>query len=378
MNYADFTTQPNGFPLESDATLGFMQASYTDAIRAVAKLAGNNNIILTGMEEAGGNVADGWILYGGDVIFFQGGTKSTTFIITEEATQKANENGTLIDRYFVKKAQFGSGPGSIAFSTLERIQNLRSIYNRLLAVVAVEPAVILTGMVVSNVSGGNCDISAGSALIDGLFVDTSAYSGAYPVYLKPDGQFTTSVPSGVYVTFDPHTSQRYANVIDRATTPAGRVVMTNVVNDRFDGTGLGKWEMKGYALCNGSNGTIDLRSRFIVGYDNRLSDPGGNLWDIAYNTVGQNGGEKAHALTIAEMPAHNHTNDNNATTNQGEFGLIRRSITGENKTNDATDTGNSGNEPDIVTTPIAPVVQGSNLPHENRPPFTVLAFVQRI
>lgn len=50
----------------------------------------------------------------------------------------------------------------------------------------------------------------------------------------------------------------------------------------------------GWLLCNGSNGTPDLRDRFIVGAGN------------SYN-VGTTGGEAVHTLSVAELPNHNHT-----------------------------------------------------------------------
>ena len=58
----------------------------------------------------------------------------------------------------------------------------------------------------------------------------------------------------------------------------------------------------GWALCNGNNGTPDLRDKFLTG-------AGGK-----YN-VGDTGGSEAppevtvapHALTIAELPAHGHS-----------------------------------------------------------------------
>ena len=50
----------------------------------------------------------------------------------------------------------------------------------------------------------------------------------------------------------------------------------------------------GWALCDGSNGTPDLRDRFIVG-------AGG-----AYNP-GNTGGAKSVTLTVAQMPQHNHS-----------------------------------------------------------------------
>lgn len=50
----------------------------------------------------------------------------------------------------------------------------------------------------------------------------------------------------------------------------------------------------GWLLCNGSNGTPDLRDRFIVGAGS------------SYN-VGATGGEATHTLTTGELPSHNHT-----------------------------------------------------------------------
>ena len=49
----------------------------------------------------------------------------------------------------------------------------------------------------------------------------------------------------------------------------------------------------GWLLCDGSNGTPDLRDRFIVGAGSTYSPKA-------------TGGEATHKLTIAEMPSHNH------------------------------------------------------------------------
>jgi len=54
----------------------------------------------------------------------------------------------------------------------------------------------------------------------------------------------------------------------------------------------------GWALCDGKNGTPDLRGRFIVGYDAADSD---------YAAIGSTGGEKKHTLTKEELPPHGHT-----------------------------------------------------------------------
>jgi hypothetical protein len=56
----------------------------------------------------------------------------------------------------------------------------------------------------------------------------------------------------------------------------------------------------GWAICDGTNGTPDLRDRFIVGAGNTyaLSDSGGS----ASQTITVD----AHVLSTSEMPAHSH------------------------------------------------------------------------
>lgn len=65
----------------------------------------------------------------------------------------------------------------------------------------------------------------------------------------------------------------------------------------------------GWALCDGTNGTPDLRDRFVVAAGN-LYDPGdtggpaswdGTIAPLGTVTVG------GHVLTISEMPAHTHS-----------------------------------------------------------------------
>lgn len=60
----------------------------------------------------------------------------------------------------------------------------------------------------------------------------------------------------------------------------------------------------GWFLCNGSNGTPDLRNLFVVGAD---ADAGGVAKSTVSGSALQSGGEATHVLTIPEMPAHTHT-----------------------------------------------------------------------
>jgi len=373
MNTVNFE-EPDGFPLEADATLGFMQANYQDALTGLAAYFGDG-VIISGLVEASGNASDGWIMLDGELLFFEGGAIASTFIIEETVVQKANQDSTLLDRYFTRKAKFGTGGITYNWADLQRLEGIQALQNRILDTILHESEVVLSGCEVSSVNTGlsTLEISAGVVVINRKFIAAPAYSGGYPVYIDESGEWQNSPPGGDYIVFNPYTSQRHADVIARATAPVGDVKMRVALSDRFDNTGLGKWELLGWAICNGSNGTYDMRSRFPVAYDNRNSDPGGNLWDVNYNTPGNTGGEKNHTLTTSEMPAHRHTP---ASVGEGDFGMVKKSVTGANTTAQL-DSINSGTEPNVSA--IFPMdTAGGGAAHENRPPWKVLVFIQRI
>lgn len=54
----------------------------------------------------------------------------------------------------------------------------------------------------------------------------------------------------------------------------------------------------GWKLCDGNDGTPNLKGRFLVGYDGDDND---------YNAVGKVGGHKTITLTKGQLPAHDHT-----------------------------------------------------------------------
>jgi microcystin-dependent protein len=124
----------------------------------------------------------------------------------------------------------------------------------------------------------------------------------------------------------------------------------------------------GWALCDGSNGTPDLRDRFIVG-------AGGSY------TVGTTGGEATHTLTIAEIPSHSHT----ITADGAHSHVLRKgsgSIGGQYPPVDQT----AGNWSTVQNTDSAGSHNhggetgstGSGAAHENRPPYYALAYIMKL
>ena len=123
----------------------------------------------------------------------------------------------------------------------------------------------------------------------------------------------------------------------------------------------------GWALCDGTNSTPDLRNRFIVGAHSDAAsgvtfnaDTGAVSGDYA---PGNTGGEVAHQLTQAEMPSHNHTLLASSATDGGSGSGWRweSNNSTRNSTVNGTNIGNTG---------------GDDY-HENRPPYYALAYIMK-
>ncbi|MBQ4820694.1 hypothetical protein [Aquimarina sp. MMG016] len=153
----------------------------------------------------------------------------------------------------------------------------------------------------------------------------------------------------------------------------------------------GKDIPSGWALCNGKDNTPDLSGKFIVGFDKDTND---------YNEIGKTGGLEEVRLTEAELPPHTHTDKGHVHSitdpghnhiNSSFNRLVRQ--TG-NDTHKGTDGRNDpGKEFDLRNsaeikeskTGIKIISGKSNLektggdqPHENRPPYYVLAYIMKL
>ena len=75
------------------------------------------------------------------------------------------------------------------------------------------------------------------------------------------------------------------------------IIASTQVDDWFNLSGKGMSEYAGWYICDGRNGTPDLRGKFLVGRNvlNENSD---------YYQVGRTGGLEKVTLTEAQMPSH--------------------------------------------------------------------------
>lgn len=104
----------------------------------------------------------------------------------------------------------------------------------------------------------------------------------------------------------------------------------------------------GWALCDGSNGTPDLRGRFVLGAGSSYS-------------VGATGGEATHRLTSNEMPSHTHS----------AKGFKGGTADGAEKLNGAVRT-------DQTVAYVETTSAGGGAAHNNMPPYYALCYIMKL
>lgn len=124
-----------------------------------------------------------------------------------------------------------------------------------------------------------------------------------------------------------------------SSVPSGGIIM-------WSGTDI----PDGWALCDGENGTPDLRGRFVLGGSDTHS-------------VGETGGEEEVTLTEVQMPKHQHRVYTTGTT----AGQSYYWVTSTTNTNKATTA-------DGALTSY----KGGSEPHNNMPPYYVLAYIMKL
>jgi len=112
---------------------------------------------------------------------------------------------------------------------------------------------------------------------------------------------------------------------------------------------------KGWTLCDGTNGTPDLRGRFILS--------AGQGADLTNRSLNDKGGAETHTLNVGEMPAHRH----NIHTGSGHGCTPTGRVTRWDQCRD-----NGIVDQNIIQ------AAGGNAPHNNMPPFYVLTYIMKL
>lgn len=144
------------------------------------------------------------------------------------------------------------------------------------------------------------DILSLDANIDGCLAEAKAYT---------DQQIVTRAP-----TSHTHTSSQITDFSSAVTTvvagiPGFAWVRGMVMQYSGSLADIGVGSLAGWSLCDGSNGTPDLRDRFVIGAGNK---PVGEKNPLASVTTSDDGAHtpviNGVAISIAQMPAHAHGN----------------------------------------------------------------------
>lgn len=133
-----------------------------------------------------------------------------------------------------------------------------------------------------------------------------------------------------------------------------------------------------WALCDGTQGTPDLRGRFILG-----AGPGTSL---TARSINDKGGVEKVALTTEEMPAHVHPvawlNDTWVAGGSNMLkALSKQGMTaaqGDPKSDGLLYPAGGKPPPNASPAQLAQPDQFSTVPHENMPPFYVLTYIMKI
>ena len=108
---------------------------------------------------------------------------------------------------------------------------------------------------------------------------------------------------------------KLGSTVSNAFVPVGGIIMWN--GSIAEAEALSNW-----AICDGQNGTPDLRDKFVLGV--------GSSANASTAAKGEAGGSNTIQLSIDQMPSHNHNiTDNGHSHGNGTLAAATQSITGD-------------------------------------------------
>jgi microcystin-dependent protein len=159
----------------------------------------------------------------------------------------------------------------------------------------------------------------------------------------------------------------------------------------------------GWKICNGQNGTPDLRNQFVLGAGNtrNIGDVGGSDTVVLQSpeipqhthssTLNVNlAGSHSHNVSVGNTPSHNHPVNGALTTPSSGRVPFTRGVTGPSSArtinlaargqhSHSVSFGTAGDHTHPISTDdISIGSAGESDPHENRPPFRALYFIMKV
>jgi len=154
------------------------------------------------------------------------------------------------------------------------------------------------------------------------------------------------------------TSSIQTQINNISSVPSGVIMMWSGSNNSIP---------SGFVLCNGSNGTPDLRNRFIVGSGSSYS-------------TGNTGGANSVTLSISQMPSHNHSASSSVSDpghSHSFKGATGSSGSGTSSRDSVPETQQTGSSTTGISVSTSIGSKGGNSSHENRPPYYALAYIMK-
>ena len=260
---------------------------------------GSTNVHSVGVEAAGINVLGGDTPIGAGSTIYNSGAAIFTGIITAPSavfTGNVSIAGTLtyedvtsIDSIGIITARSDiRANGNIVGDNATNVSGINNVtatayYGNGANLTGIDATKIITGntqvQTIDTGSDGHVKISTEGG--ERLRVSTAGQIGLSGANYGSSGQVLTSQGSG--------SAAAWTTVIG---VPSGIIAVWSGAEGAIP---------SGWYLCNGSNGTPDLRNRFIVGAGSGSS-----------YSVGNTGGSNTVTLSTSQIPAHSHTTNNHS------------------------------------------------------------------
>ncbi|MDR1739565.1 MAG: hypothetical protein LBR45_02265 [Bacteroidales bacterium] len=241
---------------------------------------------------------------------------------------------------------------------------------------------VAIGYPASTAAKAKLDVNGKIRANDSLIGKTIKLDGTRVANMRKNGN-NLHISSDGKIIFDKEINAASGAAVTGNTTVAGNVTVTGSVtvnngnvtvgaNNSFVGKGtipvggIILWSgsvtslPNGWKLCDGTNGTPDLRGTFVVGYDNGKAD---------YNGIGKKGGAETVTLNVNQMPNHNHKIGEGWYNNAANNSAAGKVVAYQRHSN----MGNNAHVADMFAASA-----GGGTAHENRPPYYVLAYIMRI